>query len=327
MGKMAAELSAMLVQEQAAFGTAETDLVAADVVETIGVPTMKWNPEGTEIALTGGGFDQDAFVPGAGSYEVDFQVYMTTGNAEGSYGQAGKMLDLSGMKKTEADTGTDLTNDQATWEFSSTRSEWKDATIWGYSGDLSTSSALLRKMSNVIFVPKWTLEAGKPTIMELSGVGVFGGKAVAATAPTITKQRVSPPALLGATTMTINGDSDYKLLSASIDAGQEITLTKDVTQTYGRDLSNITNRKITWTATVYQDLPSVVDPETALLGRTEGAFTIVYGTTPNKITFTADYSQITDIELADDEGTQVWTLSGQLNRNDFSVIFDTAPAT
>jgi hypothetical protein len=162
--------------------------------------------------------------------------------------------------------------------------------------------------------------------MECVGSGVYGGSAAAATQPTITKSRVAPPALLGATTLTINGDADYKLVKAEIDGGQSTVLTLDPTATYGRGKTAITDRKIKWTATVYMDLPSTVNPETALLGRTEGAITIAYGTAPNKITFDMDYAQITGIEFADEGGVQVWNLSGQANRNHFTVALDTTAA-
>jgi hypothetical protein len=308
------------VQLQDAFGTAETDLDAADLIETIGPAEFSWEPDMTDIALVANGFEQDAAIPGAGSYELTLRAYMRTGNSSGSYGQADTLMLASGM------TGATSAGPIKTYSFGSTRSAYKDATAWGYSGDLSTSSSLLRKMSNVVFRPKWTIEAGKPVIMECVGSGVYGGSAAAATQPTITKSRVAPPALLGATTLTINGDAEYRLVKAEIDGGQSTVLTLDPTATYGRGKTAITDRKIKWTATVYMDLPSTVNPETALLGRTEGAITIAYGTAPNKITFDMDYAQITGIDFADEGGVQVWNLSGQANRNHFTVAFDTTAA-
>lgn len=320
MSKMVSELKLLLVQLQDTFGTAETDLTGSDLIETIGPAEFSWDPDMTPIELVGSTFDQDAAVPGAGSYELTLRAYMRTGNASGEYGQCDTLMQAACM------VGTTSAGPIKTYAFTSTRSAYKDATAWGYSGDLSTSSALLRKMSNIIFRPKWTLEAGKPAIIECTGMGVFGGAATAATQPSITKARVSPPALLGASTLTINGDNDYKLLKAEIDASQETNLTLDPSQTYGRGNNALTKRKINWTATVYMDVPGTVDPEAALLAKTEGAITIAYGTAPNKITFDMDYSQITGVELADDSGVQVWNLSGQANQNHFTVAFDTTPA-
>jgi hypothetical protein len=224
---------------------------------------------------------------------------------------------LSGM------TGATSAGPKKTYTFSSVRSEWKDGTAWGYSGDLSTTGALLRKCSNLIFNPKWIIEAGKPAIMELAGMGVYGGAATTAAQPLITKARISPPAFLGATTLTINGDSDYKVLKVEFDAGQIVSLTTDPSKAYGLDQSQITNRKIKWKSTVYCDSIGTANPEAALLARTEGAVSVAYGTAPNKITFAAPYGQITAAPLGDSDGVQVWELEGQCNRNSFTIELDT----
>lgn len=324
MSDMASALQLLLVKKQTTFGTPETSLAAGDLIETIGQPTMKWNPDGTEIELVGGGFDQDAFVPGAGFYDLGFQVYMATGGSEGDFGQVGTLLDLCGMTQALDDTDLDETDDQAAWTFTSVRSEITDGTVWAYSGDMSSSGSLLRKSGNIIFLPKWNFENGKPVTMELSGMGTFMGAATASTQPTVTKLRSHIPAFMNVTTLTINGETGYRVLSASIDASQEVALSKDASETYGRGRSNVTNRKLNATITVYKELPSVVDPETALLNRTEGALTMEYGTAPNKITFSGDYAQIKDIESSDDEGLETWTLTTQFNRNDFTITMDTA---
>ena len=202
MGKMMNELQLLLVKEQSVFGTAEGSLAGTDIIETIGAPTFTWSPEVEEINLVGGGFDQDIAIPGAGMYEVSFSVHMASGGTEGSYGQAGTLLDLCAMTKTETDGDGDATDDTATWVFSSTRSDWKDATAWLYSGDKSTTSSLLQKANNIIFNPKWNFENGKPVTMELSGMGVFGGAPTNATQPSVTKQRVNIPAFFNTTSLS-----------------------------------------------------------------------------------------------------------------------------
>jgi hypothetical protein len=318
MGKMATQLQLLLLQLQDTFGTAETDLTGADLIEVMGPPEFVWDPDITEIDLVAGAFDQDAAVPGASSYELTGKAYMRTGNASGDYAQIDTLLQASCM------VGVTSAGPIKTYSFTSTRTSYKDATAWGYSGDLSTSSSLLRKMSNIILRPKWTLEAGKPSIMEFVGTGVYGGAAANATQPAITKERVSPPALLGAT-VTINGDADYQLIKAEIDATQAVDLTVDAAATYGRGNSAITNRKIKWTATVYMDVTGTVDPEAALLGQTEGALSIAYGTAPNKVTFAMTNSQITATPMGDENGVQVWNLEGQANQNNFTVALDTTP--
>jgi len=316
MAKMVSKQKLLLVKNQSVFNTPETSLGADDVVETVEQPEFSLNADVTEIDHVAGAFDQDVAIPGIISYDITAKVYMRTGGASQSYGQIDKLLLASGM--TGSTSGA-----VKTYQFTSTQSAYTAATAWGYSGNKSTGGALLRKAGNIVWKPKWTIEAGKPVIMEISGTGTYGGAAASATQPSITKLRSNPPAFVAATTITINGDSDYKVLKAEIDAGQTTELTVDPAQTYGKGEATITDRKIKWSATVYQDLPSTVDPETALINKTEGGLVFVYGTAPNKITFSCGYSQITDIKEGDEGGVQVWNLSGQCNRNDFSIILDT----
>jgi hypothetical protein len=320
MAKMSTALQLLLAQQQATFGTAETDLTAADIIETIGPAEFSWDPGMTSIEYVAGAFDQDAAVPGLMSYGLNFKTYMRTGGASGSYGQIDTLLLASGM------TGATSSGPKKTYTFSSVRSEWKDLTVWGYSGDLSTTGALLRKAHNLILNPKFILEAGKPAIVEFSGMGAWGGIATTAAQPSITKARISPPAFLGASIITINGDNDYKLLKLEYDCGQTSKLTLDPLFSAGYGQTQITNRKIKWKATVYCDLVGIVDPETALQNGTEGAVKTQYGTAPNKITFDAPYGQITAAPLGDADGVQVWELEGQCNRNSFSIEFDTTVA-
>jgi len=320
MAKMSTALQLLLIQHQATFGAAETDLAAADLIETIGPAEFAWEPNVTEIDLTAGAFDQDPAVPGNCSYTLSFKAYMRTGGGSGSYGQIDTLLLASGM------TGATSAGPKKTYTFSSTRSEWKDATAWGYSGDLSSSGALLRKVSNLIFSPKWTFEAGKPIVMDCTAMGVFGGAATAATQPTVTKAGISPAAFLGSAGLSINGDADYKVLKIEIDPGQSSVLTLDPSATYGFGVSTITARKIKWKATVYCDVPGTVDPEAALLAKTSGAVTVAIGTAPNKITYSMPTTQITAAPLGDSDGVQVWELEGQANANTFTIEMDTTAA-
>lgn len=314
MGKMTRSLSLLLMKQQTTFGTPESALVGTDLIETIGAPQLTLDPDMTDIRLVAGGFDQDTAVPGAQMFELEFSVYMRTGAAEDSLGQVGVLLPFCGMASVE-------TSNSYAWTFSSVRSAWKDATAWMYSGDLSASGALLYKSGNILLSPKWTLATGKPTTMELKGAGTYVAHPAAGTQPSITKLRVSPPALLGASALTINGDSDYKLISAEIDAGVTAELTKDAVGTYGRALSQFTDRMITWKATVYKD--TNVDPYTALAGRSEGAFTITHGTANNYFTYASSYAQIKDIQEGEEGGVETWELSGQFSRNDFTLTMDT----
>jgi hypothetical protein len=316
MAKSVTNLGLLLVKLQAVYGTAETSLANTDVIETIGAAEFSSDFGASPIELVSGGFDQDAAIPGLTKYDVSGKVHVRTGGSAAAYGQIDTLLQASGMVGTTAAS-------VKTYAFTSTRTAYKDATAWLYSGNLGTAGCLLRKASNIVFNPKWTFEAGKPVVMDFSGSGVYGGAAGTGTQPTITKLRTAAPAWMGLSTLTINGISTYKILKAEIDAGQETNLTIDVAQAYGFGQTEITNRKVKFSATVYCDLPASGDPETALLARTEGALAFAYGTAPNKATFTSTYSQITDIKKGDESGIEVWNITGQCNRNHFTLALDT----
>jgi hypothetical protein len=310
------KLSLLLCKLQSTFGTLETSLAGSDLMETDGVPTLNVNPNATELDLVAGGFDQDASVMGVMENELNFSVPMRASGSD-TPGQVGVLLEASGMLKAESVDGV------FTYNFSSTQSEWKHLTAWMYSGALGASVSLLRKGGNGIIIPKWTFETGKPVKMDCKASLTFGGVAALATQPLVTKMRTIPAALLGCSLMTINGSAGYRMISCEIDPKQEAKLTVNPGDTYGNGLSVIVGRKLDWKAKVYKDLPATVDPETALLARTEGALTMSFGVVPQKVTFSATYSNINDIKHSNQNGVETWDISGQLVRNDFTITLHT----
>ncbi len=310
------KLSLLLCKLQSTFGTLETSLAGSDLIETDGVPTLNVNPNMNEVDLVGGGFDQDASVAGVMENELNFSVPMRAAAADNP-GQVGTLLEAAAMLKAESVDGI------FTYTFSSIQSEWQDLTAWMYSGALGASACTLRKGGNGIILPKWTFETGKPVKMDCKMALTFGGVAVLATQPLVTKMRTLPAALVGCSLMTINGSAGYRMISGEIDPKQEAKLTVNPGDTYGNGLSIVVGRKLDWKAKVYKDLPATVDPETALTGRGEGSLTIVFGTVPQKVGFSATYSNINDIKHSNQNGVETWDISGQLVRNDFTITLST----
>ena len=308
-------MSLLLISEQGIYGTMVTPLISTDIVETIGVVKITNNPNNTELSLVAGGLSQDASIPGAIDQDISFQIPMRVAAAD-NVGQCGKVMRLCGMKETEGTDGI------FSYTFTSKQSEMKDGTVWGYSGNLDSSESVRKVGFNAVFSPKWTIEAGKFSVMDVTSKMCFAPWA-AATQPTITKEQTLPSAFVGATTVTIMGDTDYKLLSLTIDPQQEIRLTKDPKATYGYGASIITDRKIKFTAKVYRDNLSTVDPMTLLLGKTIAAIEVTYGTAPQKVTYASSYAQINTVEEDDEEGVESYTINGLFERNDFTVTLST----
>lgn len=313
--KGSTNLALLLISEQSIFGTMVTPLISTDLIETIGPAKITNNPNMTELSLVAGGHSQDASIPGAVDQDLSFQVPMRAAAAD-DVGQCGKLLRLAGMKETETADGV------FTYEFTSKQSEMTDGTAWLYSGNLDANESVRKVGSNAVLVPKWTIEGGKFGIMDLSTKMCFAPWA-AATQPGITKEQTLPPAFIGASTMTLLADNDYKILSLSIDPQMEIKLTKDPSAAYGYGVSVLTNRKIKFTAKVYRDNLATLDPMTAMLGKTIGTLEIEYGIVPQKVKYSSTYAQITSIEEDDEEGVETYTISGLFERNDFRIVMST----
>lgn len=310
MAKQVEKLSLLLVKPQASFGTAEAAPDGTNVIETVGPATMRLNVNGTESDLVASGFTQGAFIPGSPDLDLAFKVYAVVASAD-TPGQYGTLLELCALLKAEGTDGI------FTYTPTSKISEMKDFTAWLYTGNLDSSGAVLRKAYNGIFAPKWTFANGKPTVMDLSAKLGYVAIPAAGTHPSVTQQTAIPPAFMGATTLTINGDNDYQVISGEIDMGQQVAMTTDPADTYGNGLSAVTDRKIKWNMKVYQDIPSVVDPETALFGKTSAALTVEYGAIPQKLKWASTKAQIIDVEHNDEGGVSTWTLSGIFVENNF----------
>lgn len=316
MGRGAVNLSMLLISKQSTFGSMLTTLNTVDFIETIGEAKMKVNPGMNPLKLVGNGFDQDAMVPGSFDQDVSFQIPLRTGGANNP-GQLGKVLLLSTMSMVDSPSGT------YTYTFVNAQGSMSDATIWGYSGSRDTAGALLCKAFNAVFSPKFSIESGKFGILDISTKAAFTPW-IAATQPAVTKERTIPSALVGATTLTIAGSTAYKVISLEIDPQVEIKLAKDPTAAYGYGVSVLTNREIKWKAKVYRDIPGVVDPLTALTGKTIAALTVEYGAVPQKIKMDSQYTQITNIDNSDEEGVETWDIEGICARNDFRLVLTTA---
>lgn len=315
----AINMELLLLKTQTVFGTEETALTATDLVETIGPAKLKVNPGMTEIKLVAGGLDQDASIPGITECDLSFSIYARASAAD-TPGQFGLCCESAAMIKAEAVDGT------FTYNFTSDLALAKDATAWGYSGNLGTNLSILHKMGNGVINPKWSQETGKPAVMECTTGMSFVGIPASATQPTITKVRTLPPALI-AGTLTFAGVSTYKILSFEFDPGQGMQMSKDPADTYGTGVSVLTERAIKWKAKVYRDVVATLgtglDPYSLMLGKTITAMSIACGAAPQKVTFASTYTQITDVDHDDDNGIETWTLSGLCERNDFTVTLTT----
>lgn len=322
MAKQVLALSQVLVKEQATFGAAETTLDNTNAAE-VESPKLTIGTRVRKMALVSGGFSQQRSIIGPREASVSMVYPFRTGNAEASFGAIASAIKACGFKETLSDTDEDSSNDRAIYTPSNKQSEWKDLTVWGYSGNADASGALLRKIANVMGNGKITLDFNSGVaLFNFDGKGILIAEDAAATQASITPSAIVCPSLVGST-INFFGD-DYDLISLEFDFGQEVTVTAaPQTETTGLGQSYISKRLITWKAKVYKDTSAI--PVTTFHAGTTGAISVAWGTAPNKWTVSTTKAQIDEPpQDSDENGIETFDLSGICVDNDFAIQADSA---
>jgi hypothetical protein len=320
--KAVSALEQVLLKNQAAFGTVEAALVAADVAE-VESPSVEIEPRVKDIDLVGAGFTQNQSIIGPREASVSMTYHMRTGAAEASPGQIIKALKSCGFKSTESDTDADepASVDRYILTPSNLHSEWIDSTVWHHSGCLDTSLSLITKIQNVLFNGKIALDFDNASAtLAVDGKGVLTAEPALGTQATVTPSAVVTPALI-ATTLSFFSDTDYVPISMEFDFGQEITVSLNpATVAHGLGVSLITKRKMKWSAKVYHDTGAL--PNTPLFAGTLGGISVAWGTAPNKFTVSTTKAQITSMKKSEQNGITTYDLSGILVDNNLAIQID-----
>jgi hypothetical protein len=321
MGKQVTSLMQAVCSIQSALGTEATSLSTFDVAEVMEGSKLGFTAKTSPIALVGAGFSQNASVRAPSIADVTLVYPMRTSGAQDTETDLQRVLQCSGLLLSGP------TSHKYTYAPTSIASSMKDMTVWGYSGDMSTTAAYKRILYNCMFNPKITLDfqGDGYAKAEFSGKGVYKGPAAAATQLAVTKDAGIVQPLRGVT-LNFFGDTDFDLLKLEFDFGQEVAVTAKPTDPTGLGLALITKRLIKWSATVYRD--TAADAETLFSAGTLGTISCAWGTAPNKITIAtgALKAQITEIADGDTDGVETYELSGIVVDNSISLEFDTTSA-
>jgi hypothetical protein len=315
MGKQIKKLEMVLAMQSSVFGTYETTLTGSHFIEPQ-KPTLSMNPSINIVELVGGGSSNRFPVVGPSEAEVSLSFPLrTTGVADG-VGEYGIFLEASGWKKSAS-------THAYTYAPTDKISEFKDVTLWGYTGGADASGSTLLKVGNLMFTPKFMLdfEKGLATI-DFTGKGLFVGAPEVASQPTVSRVSNLCPALRGAT-ITIMGDTDYVPISFELDDANGVTSTISPAATSGKGAALIDGHKIGWKCKVYKDLPATIDPIAGWLASTDAAISIMWGTAPNKFTLATTDSIITDVKSSDQNGIETWDITGIAKFNGVSLVVDT----
>jgi len=316
MGRSVVDLEMILAKLQSSFGTMATPLTSADYVQP-GKPSFAMDVPATKVESVGVNFGQDPSVIGPREAAISMSFPLRSGGAQDLPGDWTKFLQASGFKETE-------TTNVYSYALA-TRAEWKDLTLWGYSGDQGSNAALRQVVANALFSAKISLDFKTAYgQIDFNGKGVYSGLPIAATQPAATRHSLVTPNLLGFIGSFF--DASYTLLSINFDIGGEISvcIAPQSTDGSGKGISLFTDIKIKWDAKVYLDTAMVAQPHAKLIAGTQGATSIAWGTAPNKITVADAAMQIESVKESDENKVKTYDLSGISIGNGLTITVDTS---
>jgi hypothetical protein len=311
MARQVVELITVLAKLQASAGTMETLLTSANLMQPM-KPSYSLDPAESPIDLVSAGFGQMPSVIGAYDVGQKMSFPLRPSGVQGVPGDWAIALQACGFKQTPV-------GNVYSYAPANKDSEWKRLTMWAYSGNLDTSSAILAKLGDLMYNGKITIDFDKAlAILELDGKGRFEAAPAAGTQPTVSRVSTAVPPVRGAT-ISIMGVSTFVPLTFELDFGQDISMVRNPAVTSGNAFSVLVKRKMKWSAKVYQDLPASGDPVAQLIAATTGAMSIAWG----KFTVAATSGQITKVGQSDQNGVQTYDISGPVIENDVTISLDT----
>jgi len=306
------KLNLVLLEKQTDRTTPEVSLGVNDFCDVISAPKLIINPDVAEDNRGSSAFDNYPPTVGRTQIQIDLEFALH------SLGSAGnpdfiRVMECAGWER-RLDSGfikmhpiSEIVN---------------AATVWGYYGGPGTQKALVEKFGNVMFDGSISLEAGKRALMKFTGKGKYLNPPARTTMPNIAamRERVTSPALMAMPTLYLNGIA-YGFLKGDITFGQAIENNVDATDIYGGGDTEQTDRKLGWSATVYQKVDSSFIPHINLLAGATGIFDLQWG----KVYHTYDMrlygpkSTLTDVKPGNQGGVLCWEIKGIFEENDLEL--------
>lgn len=311
------KLNVLLARVQNAIGAGATGLGVTDFRTVDDNFNLDFTDAFTPINLAQGIFGQPAHVKGLGEVSTKVSFPLIVGYTGPNVHD---FLTCSGMSYTGANGAAKYYAPS-----SSPETDWKDMTLWSYSGDKSTSNSLLTKAQSVMFDLKISGEVGKPCTFEFTGKGVPDGVPSAANyiSDTLPLLSATIPAVIKTTSTQIGGRT-FKFLKFSVTLANKVEIIKDSSQTFGYLRSTIVARDSKWDVTAYQEGLTGVNnnPVATMDAGTLTQLSIAWGTATNNATIqsSASKAQITGIKHGNDSGINTFDMSGVFVDNDWTFI-------
>jgi hypothetical protein len=287
----------------------ESPCVAMDFADTMDPPEIDIGIESEQDNRASGGFDMYPATIGrsAPTVKLSYSLLSLGASREPSLVQAMKCA------------GWSVTTVGNYIELRPTSTITSAATVYGYIGGPGASKALLTKIINVMFSATIDLPGAKRAFVTLDGKGKLFQNPTVATMPDVSKYRDRgvAPAIISAG-VEINGDT-YKWTKAQIKDGQAVVNNLDPSVAYGGGDTEITDRAMTFTATVFAKTSPI--PHTKLQAGTAGQMVFswgaVYGSPDLQIS--CNSVQLTDVKPGDENGVDTYEVTGVILENDIIV--------
>jgi hypothetical protein len=311
---MIRKLDILLGAKQIDLNNPLTDLGVSDFVDTLEPATIQVNPENQEDSRGSGGFFN--YKSTIGKYEVEIPLtfkLFSLGN--GNFPDVVRCLECAGFEQTLDEGYIKMKLNRAESDYA--------MTVWGYEGSTVASKADLVKVGNVVFGDwSFSAEVNQYVQLSLTGKGRYMSLDKQQTMPNIGTQRereIAPP-FRGY--VHIAG-KDYRIASFEITSNQETDNVPDAGDaTAGSGATEITNRNMTATFTVFQDSDSDLDPQAQVDNVTTGNMILRWGTNYNAapdydMQLRADDIQIRDVNKAERNGVATLELDTVILENSF----------
>jgi hypothetical protein len=317
MGKQVINLETILTSIQSVFGTMATPLVTADYTQG-GKPTINMDMQSTDVESIGVFFGQDQPVSGPREVVHTISFPLRSGGAEDTPGDWAKYLKCSCMKETPA-------THVYTYSLCQSTADWKDMTIWGYTGAQGASASILRVLCNLLYSAKISLDfnSGYASI-EFTGKGNYNTLPAVATQPTITRKSLVTPSLINFTG-TVFDDAGIIPITHTIDIANEITVCLDPVNANGsgKGISYFTDSKIKYSTKCYVDTAVALDAHADLTAGTQKTFTMHWGTAPNAFTIQDNAVALKSVKESDQNGIKTYDIESVSVGNGFTLAVDT----
>ena len=204
--------------------------------------------------------------------------------------------------------------------------DYKDMTLWGYTGNKTTGRCMKTMVHSVMFDCKLAWTIGEAMMAEFTGKGVPDGIPESPSEYPFGHSEppllsLVPPAFLKATSLSVLG-SDYSILKGELTIGNQIELIKHPGEISGFKRAVIKGRTSTFSLSVYQN-SGEADPIADMDGEVIDALLLKFGAIGAEIQISSSKAAFHDVKNGKDGDLNTHEIAGYFVDNDFAIDIGT----